>query len=113
MHWAFVACFPIAAGAADLQRGALLFQTCAACHSVLGDGVGPDLTGIYGKKAAQRAGFKYSAAMTASGVTWNEANLRTFIKNPQVLVKGTLMTFPGYATPTDVDDVIAYIKTLK
>jgi cytochrome c len=112
----FIAVFAWAsaeANAADLQRGALLFQTCSACHSVLGDGVGPDLTGIYGQKAAQRAGFKYSTAMQASSLTWNEANLRAFIRNPQGLVKGTLMTFPGYTTPADLDDVVAYIKTLK
>jgi cytochrome c len=101
------------AAAADLQRGALLFQTCAACHSVLGDGVGPDLAGIYGKKAAARAGFNYSAALKSSAIVWDEANLRAFVKDPQALVKGTAMTFPGYRTQSDIDDVIAYLKTLK
>ena len=110
---ATLACIPTRADAADLQRGALLFQSCTACHNVLGDGVGPDITGIYGQKAALRPDFKYSAALKASGLVWNEANLRAFISNPQALVKGTLMTFPGYAAPADIDDVIAYIKTLK
>lgn len=107
------ACIQTQANAADLQRGALLFQSCTACHNVLGDGVGPDLTGIYGQKAALRSDFNYSAALKASAVVWNEANLRAFIKDPQALVKGTLMTFPGYAAPADIDDVIAYMKTLK
>jgi len=99
--------------AADLGRGALLFQTCGACHSVLGDGLGPDLTGIFGRKAAERTGFNYSTAMRASGVVWNDTSLRTFLREPQALVKGTTMTFPGYTAPADVDDVIAYLKTLK
>jgi cytochrome c len=101
------------AGAADLGRGALLFQTCSACHSVLGDGLGPDLTGIYGRRAAERAGFNYSAAMRASAVVWSDANLRAFLRDPQALVKGTAMTFPGYTAQADIDDVVAYLKTLK
>jgi cytochrome c len=96
---------------ADLKRGALLFQTCTACHSVLGDGVGPDISQIYGKKAASQAGFPYSAAMKASGIIWDDASLRAFIANPQGFVRGTAMTFPGYANPMDVEDVISYLKS--
>jgi cytochrome c len=99
--------------APDQSRGALLFQTCSSCHSVLGDGVGPNLYGIYGKRAGTQPGFKYSSAMLQSGLTWDEATLRAFITNPQALVKGTLMTFPGYSSPADVNSVVEYIKTLK
>jgi len=99
--------------AADVSRGALLFQTCSACHSVLGDGIGPDINGIYGRKAATREGFKYSEAMKLSGIIWDEATLRAFIKKPQSVVKGTAMAFPGYEMPADVDDVIGYLKTLQ
>jgi cytochrome c len=101
------------AWAADLKRGALLFQTCGACHSILGDGIGPDISGIYGQKAASRPGFNYSSALKNSGIVWNEAELRAFIKDPQARVRGTAMTFPGYENPADVEDVIAYLKTLK
>jgi len=107
------ASIPSQASAADPQRGALLFQSCTACHNVLGDGVGPDLTGVYGQKAAQRPDFNYSPALKASGLTWTDANLRAFIENPQALVKGTAMLFPGYAARDDVDAVVAYMKTLK
>jgi cytochrome c len=99
--------------AAELQRGALLFQTCTACHSVLGDGVGPNLAGIYGKKAASRPDFSYSSAMRASGLVWDEPTLNAFISNPQAVVKGTTMTFPGYPKAADVDAVVSYLKTLK
>lgn len=100
-----------ASNAADLRRGALLFQTCSACHSVLGDGVGPDITGIYGQKAASRTGFNYSAAMRSSNLVWDEDTLRRFLRDPQHKVPGTLMTFPGYASSSDIDDVIAYLKS--
>jgi cytochrome c len=97
--------------AVDLARGAQLFQTCSACHNVLGTGIGPDLAGIYGRKAAMTPGFDYSEALRSSGVTWTEANLRAFITNPQEFIKGTRMTFPGYSNPADVEDVIAFLKT--
>jgi len=97
--------------AVDLARGAQLFQTCSACHNVLGTGIGPDLAGIYGRNAAMTEGFDYSDALRTSGITWTEANLRAFIANPQGFVKGTKMTFPGYSKPADVDDVLAFLKT--
>jgi cytochrome c len=97
--------------AADLARGAQLFQTCSACHTVLGTGIGPDLAGIYGRKAAMTTGFDYSDALRSSGITWTEGNLRAFIANPQNFIKGTKMTFPGYSNPADIEDVIAFLKT--
>jgi cytochrome c len=99
------------ATAVDLARGAQLFQTCSACHNVLGTGIGPDLAGIYGRKAAMTPGFDYSEALRTSGLIWTEASLRAFIANPQGFVKGTRMNFPGYSNPADVDDVLAFLKT--
>jgi cytochrome c len=94
-------------------RGALLFQTCAACHNVLGDGIGPDLTGIYGQKAARNPSFSYSEALRASNLIWDEATLSAFIRDPQGLVKGTKMAFPGYSDAADVDAVVAYLKSYR
>jgi len=104
---------PTPAIAADLSRGEQLFHTCAACHSVLGDGIGPDITGIYGQPAATRPGFNYSDALKRRGLIWNEANLRALIHNPQAFVPGTLMSFPGYDRTADIDDVVAYLRMLK
>ena len=95
------------------ERGALLFQTCTACHNVLGDGVGPDLTGIYGQKAARNPNFAYSEALRNSNLLWDEATLRAFIRDPQALVKGTKMAFPGYPDEADVEAVLAYLKTYR
>lgn len=95
------------------QRGALLFQTCAACHNVLGDGIGPPLGGIYGQKAAQNPNFAYSEALRNSQLTWDEATLRAFIRDPQGLVKGTKMAFPGYSDPADVDAVLSFLKSYR
>ena len=94
-------------------RGALLFQTCSACHNVLGDGVGPDLTGIYGQKAARNPSFSYSDALRSSNLVWDDATLRAFLRDPQSVVKGTKMAFPGYSDEADIEAVLAYVKNYR
>ena len=43
----------------------------------------------------------------------DEANLHDYIADPQAKVKGNRMPYGGLTNPTDVDDVIAYLATLK
>ena len=104
-----------AASAADVAHGQQLFQKCAECHAqgAAGDNVGPSLNGIVGRKAAALPDFRYSAAMRRSGITWDEANLKEYIANPQGKVRGNRMPFTGYDKPGDIDDLVAYLATLK
>ena len=102
-----------AAQAADVEHGKVVFQTCAACHSDKPDAIGPSLRGVYGRKSAALPDFRYSNAMMRAGLTWDDANLKAYIKDPQAKVKGNRMPFSGLSDPKDVDDVIAYIGTLK
>ncbi len=99
--------------AADLEHGKQVFQTCAACHSDKPDALGPNLVGVIGRKAGSRDDFRYSNAMMRAGFTWDDANLREYLKDPQAKVKGNRMPFSGLSDTKDVDDVIAYIGTLK
>ena len=68
---AMIAAMPVAASAADAEAGKTVFNKCKACHQV-GEGaknaVGPNLTGVIGRKAASIEGFTYSEAMKASGM---------------------------------------------
>jgi cytochrome c len=106
--------FVSTAEAADAAKGKQLFQKCAECHSDTGTStdVGPSLKGVVGRKAASLDDFRYSAAMKRSDITWDEASLKEYIVNPQGKVKGNRMPFSGFADPGDVDDIIAYLKTL-
>jgi len=99
--------------AADAAHGKLLFQACAACHSEKPDAIGPSLTGVVGRKAGARDDFRYSGPMRRANLTWDEANLRSYIMDPQALVKGNRMPFGGLSDPGDVDDIVAYLKTLQ
>ena len=107
------ATIPDAALAADAAHGKVVFQTCAACHSDKPDAIGPSLKGVYGRKAGSLDDFRYSSAMMRANFTWDETNLRDYIKDPQAKVKGNRMPFGGLSDPKDIDDVIAYLKDYK
>ena len=101
------------AAAADAEHGKVLFQTCAACHSERPDALGPSLKGVVGRNSAALDDFRYSNPMKRAGLVWDDANLRDYIKDPQAKVKGNRMPYGGLTDSADVEDVIAYLKTLK
>jgi cytochrome c len=110
---ALIAAATTPAIAADAAHGKLVFQTCAACHTDKPDAIGPSLRGVYGRKSAALPDFRYSNAMTRANLTWDDANLKAYIKDPQAKVKGNRMPFGGLGSEADVDDVIAFLKDYK
>ena len=100
----------------DAVKGKAVFARCAICHNVEkdgGNGVGPNLFGVYGRKAASVEGFNYSGPMKASGIVWNEENLEKWVAGPAKMLPGTKMAFAGISSKGQVEDVIAYVRTLK
>jgi cytochrome c len=104
---------PSAGEAADAAHGKQVFAACAACHSDKPDAIGPSLRGVYGRKSGSLEDFRYSNAMMRANLTWNEDNLRAYIKDPQAKVPGNRMPFGGLPDEKDIDDVIAYLKTYR
>lgn len=51
--------------------------------------------------------------MKRAGLVWDTANLKAYIADPQGKVKGNRMPFSGLPNPGDIEDVIAYLQTLK
>ena len=105
-----------AAAAGDPASGKTLFARCAICHKVTsggGNGLGPNLFGVGGRKAGTVSGFAYSDAMKKSGITWTEEKLEAYITSPKTFVAGNRMTFAGLSNKTQADDVAAYLLTLK
>lgn len=91
------------------------FNQCKACHKVEAgkNGVGPSLFGVFGRKAGEAEGYKYSEAHLKSGLTWDEETLTKYLADPKAVVPGNKMVFAGLKKPEDVAAVIAYLKTLK
>lgn len=94
--------------------GARAFQKCYACHALepgRNDLSGPTLHGIVGRPVAAERGFRYSPALArfAAGRTWDAALLDRMIADPEALVPGTAMAFPGIADPAERRALIAWL----
>ena len=99
--------------AADLAAGQKIFARCRICHTVAAgapSAVGPNLHGLFGRKAGSVADFAYSPAMKASGITWNDATLTKFLRDPRGFIPGNRMAFPGIKDDQQLADLLAYLK---
>ncbi len=102
--------------AGDAAKGKTVFARCAVCHNAEkdgGNGVGPNLFGIEGRKSATVDGFSYSGPMKAANLTWTDDNLAKWAAGPAKMVPGTKMAFGGIAQKTQIADLVAYLDTLK
>ena len=100
----------------DAAKGKIVFQRCAICHRAEkdgGNGLGPNLFGVAGRKAGAVANFSYSVALKNSGLTWTQDKLIAWVAHPSGLVPGNRMAFAGLPDPQDRADVVAYLATLK
>ena len=101
------------AQAQDAAAGEKIFTRCRPCHQI-GEGaknlVGPELNGIVGRKAGSAEGYNYSDANKNSGITWDEATLKEYLKNPKAKVPGTKMIFAGLPKQEDIDNLVAFLK---
>lgn len=101
------------ARAQDAAAGEKVFAVCRACHQIgetAKNGVGPVLNGIIGRPAGTYAGYSYSDANKNSGLTWDEATFRDYIKDPRAKIPGTKMIYPGLKDEQKTTDLLAFLK---
>lgn len=96
----------------DPAKGEKVFARCKTCHEVAKEQnkIGPHLVGVMGRQAGAVEGFKYSDPMKSSGITWDEAALGQYLKDPKGFIPGNKMAFVGLKKDDEVADVIAYLK---
>ena len=99
--------------AQDVEKGAAVFKKCSPCHKI-GPGatnlVGPELDGLDGRHSGSVAGYTYSDANKNSGIVWEEATFKEYIKDPRAKIPGTKMVFVGIKNEQDINDLWAYLK---
>src|SRR3954463_12263005 len=99
--------------AQDAAAGKASFNKCLPCHSI-GEGaknkVGPELNGLDGRKSGTAPDYNYSDANKNSGITWNEAEFKVYIKDPKAKIPGTKMTFAGIKNETEINNLWAYVS---
>ncbi len=100
--------------AQDADAGEKSFRVyCGYCHHPPrfdSNGIGPNLKGVVGRRAASYPNFNYSSALTSAGLTWNEATLDAWLARPQAVVSGTKMAFTGIRNAAERANIIAFLK---
>jgi cytochrome c len=111
--FAAFAAAPSNALAQDAAAGKSSFNKCLACHAI-GEGaknkVGPELNGLDGRKSGTAPDYSYSDANKNSGITWNEAQFKEYIRDPKAKVPGTKMTFTGIKSEKEINDLWAFVS---
>jgi nitrite reductase (NO-forming) len=99
------------ASGGDPVAGRLVFRKCQACHSLEpGKNIlGPSLAAIIGRKAGAEPGYSYSPALKQADIVWDGKTLDSYLADPQKMVPGNKMPFPGLKTEHDRADVIAFL----
>jgi cytochrome c2 len=113
----FVACpllFVPFVAHADQSGEAVFKRNCAICHSTEPDHnrVGPSLAGVVGRHSGAVPNFVYSSANKNSGIVWTQDKLDAYLANPQGVVPGTTMLFPGVKNDADRHALIDFLATL-
>jgi cytochrome c len=101
------------AQAQDAAAGEKVFTQCRACHQIgesAKNAVGPVLNGLFGRPSGSIEGYNYSPANKNSGITWDEATFREYIKDPRAKIPGTKMIYAGLKDEQRVNDLVAYLK---
>lgn len=99
------------AARAEEPGEAVFRRNCSICHSLeLGKNrVGPSLASVVGRPAGTAPRFHYSAANSGSGIVWTEDKLDDYLADPQRVVPGTSMVFPGLKSRDDRQALIKFL----
>jgi cytochrome c len=99
--------------AQDVAAGENSFKKCLPCHAVGADAknkIGPVLNGLEGRKSGTIEGYTYTEANRNSGIIWDDATFRDYIRDPRARIPGTKMVFAGIKNDKEVADLWAYLK---
>jgi len=101
---------------AQAPAGPRLFQRCYACHSLdpAERGLsGPNLRGLFGRRAGTLEGFDYSPALReagARGLLWSEETLDRFLEDPEEFIPGARMGGVRLREPAERRALIQWLK---
>ena len=107
-----VSALAFSAHAQEAAAGKTSFNKCLPCHAI-GEGaknkVGPELNGLDGRKSGTAPDYTYSDANKNSGITWDEAQFKEYIRDPRAKIPGTKMIFAGIKNDKEINDLWAFV----
>jgi len=87
----------------------LFDKRCGGCHALDRDKEGPQLRGVYGRKAASVESFQYSDALKQSQIVWTDETLERWLTDTEKLVPNNDMTV-RVEKPDERRAIIAYLR---
>ena len=98
-----------------LQRGQKLFKKCVHCHSYKkqqGHRIGPNLYGLFGRKAGAIDDYDYSEAWKNAKFLWTDKTLDTYLISPHKMIPNNRMPFDGLSRSDDRRALIIYMRKI-
>jgi cytochrome c len=96
------------------ERGAEVFQACAACHTLTpddGNRAGPTLHGIFGRRIATAPGYNFSPALKNLDIVWNaETIAKLFEVGPMQYTPGTKMPEQVITRAEDREALVRFLE---
>jgi cytochrome c len=102
-------------GEKNLLRGQTLFKKCIHCHTYkAGDRhrIGPNLFGMFGRKAGNVADYDFSDAWKNATFVWTDKTLDTYLLAPHKMIPNNRMPFDGLSRREDRQALIKYMRTI-
>lgn len=100
---------------ADVKNGEREAVLCRACHTLergAATMIGPNLFGMFGKRAGFAANYDYSSALADADLIWTPRALDAWLAAPHRFLPGNRMTFPGISNAQARNDLIAYLLNI-
>jgi len=96
------------------DRGAEVFQACAACHTLTPDGgnrAGPALHGVFGRRIATVPGYNFSPALKTLDIVWTADTIaKLFEVGPAQYTPGTKMPEQVITRPDDREALVRFLE---
>lgn len=111
MAWRMLVCLVLATGECPMARAQLPFDLpraapqggagrfvnhCGTCHTVelsAPPRQGPNLAGVYMRRAGTLVGYRYSAGFARTAFVWDDTHLDAWLSSPQPLIPGAVMLY--------------------
>ncbi len=91
------------------------FNRCRVCHAESPERpslAGPNLWNVVDRRAGARDDYRYSQAVIDSGLTWDEATLRQYLRDPSGVIPGNRMSAPPIRDEKLLDAIICHLSSL-
>ncbi len=98
------------------EAGAVLYRKCANCHALTAaerQRAGPHFQGLFGRPAGTVADYRYSDALTDTGIVWSRSTIANLFRDgPDRYMPGTKMPVQQIDAEDDLAALLDYMERI-